>query len=302
VPRPLDGGEGQAWLDVVGLDSVHDYDPVWQRCLELGVSPTFHANGRGRGFGLRASPSNFTYNHIGHFAAAGEAVCKALFFGGVTHRFPGLRFAFLEGGVAWACQLLHDIVEHWEVRNAAALAGVDPARLDHGRLDELARAYGTDAMQRAVAARRDRRPGAGDGLVGGRPAPDDFAACGVDAVGDIAERFVEPFWFGCEAEDRLSPWAFAAAHNAFGARLHATLGSDIGHFDVRDMARVLPDAHELVHDGLMTDEDFRDFAFANAVRFFGGGNPSFFAGTAVEAEAAALLVAEGLSPAAPAPG
>ena len=31
----------------------------------------------------------------------GEAVCKALFMGGVTRRFPALKFAFLEGGVGW---------------------------------------------------------------------------------------------------------------------------------------------------------------------------------------------------------
>ena len=156
------------WLDVLGLDSAHDYDPVWQRCLELGVSPSFHANGRGVGFGLRAAPSNFTYNHIGHFAAAGEAVCKALFFGGVTHRFPDLRFAFLEGGVAWACQLLNDIVEHWELRNADALADLDPRRLDHTLLNELGQRYGNPEMQRALAARMDRPPSAKAGA-GGRP-------------------------------------------------------------------------------------------------------------------------------------
>jgi hypothetical protein len=39
------------------------------------------------------------YNHIGHFASAGHAVAKALFFGGITRRFPDLNFAFLEGGV-----------------------------------------------------------------------------------------------------------------------------------------------------------------------------------------------------------
>jgi predicted TIM-barrel fold metal-dependent hydrolase len=300
VPRPLAGddgtldGDGSVWLDVLGIDSPYDYDPVWRRCLELGVSPSFHANGRGRGFGLRASPSNFTYNHIGHFAAAGEAVCKALFFGGVTRRFPGLRFAFLEGGVAWACQLLHDLVEHWEVRNVEALGRVDPRNLDHAMLDVLAQRHGDDAMRRAVAARRLRPASPAEGLVGGRPAPDDFAACRIEQASDIAELFVRPFWFGCEAEDRLSAWAFKADHNAFGARLHATFGSDIGHFDVSDMARVLPTAHELVTEGLMSDADFADFAFANAVRFFGGTNPSFFAGTAVEAEAAAVLAEDGV--------
>ena len=43
----------------LGIDSDHDYDPVWQKCRELGMAPTFHAGGRG--FGLRNSPSNFSY-------------------------------------------------------------------------------------------------------------------------------------------------------------------------------------------------------------------------------------------------
>ncbi|MDH4148329.1 MAG: amidohydrolase family protein [Acidimicrobiia bacterium] len=290
VPRPLaggpDDGDAPVWLDLLGLDSAHDYDPVWRRCAELGVSPSFHANGRGRGFGLRAAPSNFTYNHIGHFAAADEAVCKALFFGGVTRRFPELRFAFLEGGVSWACQLLHDIVEHWELRNPDALFRVDPSRLDAVRLDDLAQRYGTEAMQRATAARRNRASNAAEALVGGRPAPDDFAACAIASPDDIAELFVRPFWFGCEAEDRLAAWAFKTEHNALGARLQATLGSDIGHFDVTDMAHVLPEAHELVEDGLMNASDFRDFSFGNAVRFFAGANARFFEGTAVEAAVA----------------
>ena len=37
------------------------------------------------------------------------------------------------------------------------------------------------------------------------------------------------------------------------------------------------------------DNDFRDFMFANAVRFWGEVNPDFFKGTAVEREAAAVL-------------
>ncbi|MFN0029039.1 MAG: amidohydrolase, partial [Acidimicrobiales bacterium] len=226
-----------------------------------------------------------------HFAAADEAVCKALFFGGVTRRFPSLRFAFLEGGVSWACQLLSDITEHWELRNVDALDRLNPKHLDWDRLEELARTYGTEAMAEAVAARRLRPANPKEGLVGGRPAPDDFAACGIVQAADIAELFVKPFWFGCEAEDRLAAWAFKSEHNAHGARLQATLGSDIGHFDVSDMSRVIPEAHELVDDGLMSDGDFRDFAFANAVRFFGGGNPRFFEGTVVQRAAAEVLAA-----------
>src|SRR3989475_627783 len=96
------------WYDVIGIDSDHDYDPVWAKCRELRVAPSFH-NGA-RSILLRNSPSNFCFNHIGHFASAGHAVAKALFFGGVTRRFPDLNFAFLEGGVGWACMLYADLI------------------------------------------------------------------------------------------------------------------------------------------------------------------------------------------------
>ena len=43
--------------DQFGLDSDYDYDPVWQKCRELGVAPTFHTGGRG--FGLRNNPTQF---------------------------------------------------------------------------------------------------------------------------------------------------------------------------------------------------------------------------------------------------
>ena len=122
-PRPVasvaaadpDAARFAVWYDPLGLDSAHDYDRLWKRCVELRVAPTFHTGMRRQG--LRLSPSSFTYNHIGHFAAAGHAVCKALFLGGVTRRFPSLRFAFLEGGVGWACMLLADLVGHWEKRS-----------------------------------------------------------------------------------------------------------------------------------------------------------------------------------------
>ena len=97
------------------------------------------------------------------------------------------------------------------------------------------------------------------------------------------------FYFGCEADDRMNAWAFNTASNPFSAQLHALFGSDVGHFDVQDMAGVLHEAHELVDDGLMNADNFRDFVFTNPVRFWGESNPDFFKGTVVEKEAAALL-------------
>ena len=117
IPRPYPGAEsvrGAKWIDTLAHDCEHDYTPVWQRCAELGISPTFHAGGQG--WGTRMSRSNYVYNHIGSFAAAGEAAARSLFFGGVPRRFPELRFAFLEGGVAWGANLYADILGHFEKR------------------------------------------------------------------------------------------------------------------------------------------------------------------------------------------
>src|SRR5262249_27161902 len=124
------------WYDVLGLDSPHDYDPLWAKCLELKIAPSFH-NGA-RSIVLRNSPSNFCYNHIGHFASASEATAKAIFLGGVTRRFPGLNFAFLEGGVGWACGLYADLIGHWEKRNRQALENTNPASLDQRALLAIA--------------------------------------------------------------------------------------------------------------------------------------------------------------------
>ena len=55
------------------------------------------------------------------------------------------------------------------------------------------------------------------------------------------------------------------------------------------MREPLAEAYELVEDGAITQDNFRDFVFTNAVRLWGTQNPDFFKGTRVEKEAAALL-------------
>jgi len=57
--------------------------------------------------------------------------------------------------------------------------------------------------------------------------------------------------------------------------------SDIGHWDVPDLRGVLPEAWELVDDGLLDEDEFRAFTCDIAVRMLTSGNPDFFAGTAV---------------------
>ncbi|HYE90361.1 MAG TPA: amidohydrolase family protein [Terriglobales bacterium] len=275
------------WYDVVGLDSPYDYDPVWRTCLELKVAPSFH-NGA-RSILLRNSPSNFCYNHIGHFASAGHAVAKALFFGGVTRRFPELNIAFLEGGVGWASMLYADLIGHWDKRNGEALKKTHPSALDVAKLLQYTEKYGAPAMVDAVRRREALDGDSGSALNGGVEDPDDFFRCKIAKKEDIKELFVPRFYFGCEADDPANAWAFNTKVNPMGARLNAIFSSDIGHFDVPDMTEVVPEAYELVEHGLLTEDDFRDFMFANAVRFWGEMDPNFFKGTAVEKEAAAVL-------------
>ena len=273
------------YQDCFGIDSAYDYDPVWAKCIELGVAPTFHSGPIG--WGSRVSVTRHQYNQIGGFAEGGEAIAKSLFFGGVTRRFPTLRFGFLEGGVTWGQSLYCRMLEHWEKRNAGEIVHLDPTRLDTAKFASLIDDYADPSVQ----AYRDRL--VADSLWSDHPDElDDWSACGLTTGRDVHDRFVPSFYFGCEGDDRMAAAAFDTRLNPYGARLNAMLGSDIGHFDVPDMRTVIVDAFKLVDKSLMTTDDFRDFAFANAVRLHGGMNPEFFTGTVVERAAAALLAAD----------
>ena len=294
VPRPIPaiersspGNGGIAtWPDVFGIDSPYNYDPVWSKCVELGVVPTFHAGTRGAAF--RTSPTNFVYNHIGHFAVAGEAVAKGLFLGGITRRFPTLKFAFLEGGVGWACSLYSDLIGHWKKRNRHALEEVNPANLDRKLMRELFERFGG----KQLAERLDQSAifdGLGATGTGNVKNLDDFSACNIERAEDIRELFTRNFYFGCEADDPINAWAFNSRTNPCRARIRTLLGSDIGHFDVVNMNEVLEEAYELVEGGLITDQDFREFVFTNPLHFWADGNPDFFKGTVLESDAAGAL-------------
>jgi hypothetical protein len=214
-------------------------------------------------------------------------MAKALFFGGVTRRFPELNFAFLEGGVGWACSLYADLIGHWDKRHRAALENTNPARLDQPALLALAEKYAQPAMLQAVR-RGDGLDDNGNGT-GGVADLDDYSRCKISRKEDFRDLYASRFYFGCEADDPINAWAFNRKANPMNTRLNALFSSDIGHFDVPDMTEVVPEAYELVEHGLLTDDDFRDFMFANAVRFWGEVNPDFFKGTVVEKQAAEVL-------------
>jgi len=274
------------WLDTFCLDSAYDYDPVWAKCVELKVAPTFHSVAMG--WGSRTSISNYMYNHIGHFAEAGEALCKALFFGGVTRRFPSLKFAFLEGGVSTGARIYADLVARWNKRNPEALENYNPANLNAELLLDLCRRYGG----RVTEGKLDQLSKASGTTINTKEAPemrDDFRLCGIEKGEDIAARFVPHFYFGCEADDPMNATAFNRKANPFGAQLRAVFSSDIGHWDVPDMTEVTEEAHELVEHGAITEDDSRDFVFTKTTTVWTGMNPGFFAGTVDEKDVNILL-------------
>src|SRR5579885_2490088 len=285
VRRPIpalansQAGHGAQWLDTFCLDSEYDYDPVWAKCVELKVAPTFHSLSMGIGF--RSSISNYMYNHIGHFAASGEALCKALFMGGVTRRFPTLKFAFLEGGVGWAAGLYADMIGHWEKRNGRQVQIYNPARIDKELFLELCHRYGGSLVEGRLATRSFTLPNADPSS--DLATRDDWSRCGIERAEDIRDLFVDHFYFGCEADDPINAAAFDTRRNPFGARLGAIFSSDIGHWDVPDMCEVSREAWELVERGVISEDDFRRFVFENPAGMWLGMNPDFFKGTVVEA-------------------
>jgi predicted TIM-barrel fold metal-dependent hydrolase len=278
------------WLDTFCMDSEYDYDPVWQKCIELKVSPAFHSFGVG--WGSRTSISNFMYNHIGHFAASAEALCKSLFFGGVTRRFPQLRFAFLEGGVGWACTVYADLVGHWEKHNVKFLDHFNPTNLDEKLMYELFAKYGGPAFAEKLANKDERSPLLWGAREEREEDLDEWARCQIERKEDVRDLFVPPFYFGCEGDDRVTAWAFDAKKQPMRARLNVIYGSDLGHWDLPDMRDAAAEAYELVEKDVISEENFRDFVFVNPVKFVTALNPDFFKGTVVE-HAVNKLLAEG---------
>jgi hypothetical protein len=198
-----------------------------------------------------------------------------------------LRFAFLEGGVGWACNLITDLVGHWERRRREAMESqVKPTNLDLQMLKDLFARYGGRAYEdkmdellgclslvepfKTVEEMTERAY---------REDVDDFGKVRVSSADELRRHFSERFYFGCEADDVMTAWAFDRHGNH---RLRPIFSSDVGHFDVVDMTTVLEEAHELVEHGLITNDDLREFVFANPARLHTAVNPDFFAGTVVE--------------------
>ena len=110
---------------------------------------------------------------------------------------------------------------------------------------------------------------------------DDFALAGIEKVEDIRARWVDPFFFGSEADDRTVAAAFNSRVHPGGVKVNAIWSSDVGHWDVPEFTEPLAETWDLVEQGVISAQDFRAFVFENPVRFYTEANPRFFEGTEV---------------------
>lgn len=281
------------WFDGFGLESLYNYDRVWKTCMDLKVAVCVHTGTMG--WPDRMSVENFVFNHMGHFAQSHHLTARSLFMGGVTARFPKLKFAFLEGGVGWACNLYGDIFGHWAKRNRKSMERhLRPTLYNRAKARRLIEQYAGDNprfrkhLDDILAQNLDPvEPNISQEALAARdPKTDDYARAKIRNPRDIARRYAENFYFGCEADDPMTLMAF---DRRAGLRLKAMMGSDIAHFDVIDASEVLEEAWEMVEHEMLTEKDFREFTFTNVVELHAGMNPDFFTGTVVEKAAAREL-------------
>jgi hypothetical protein len=188
----------------------------------------------------------------------------------------------MEGGVSWACQMCLDLIEHWEKRRRGGLQY--PSETDVAQLHHLIDRYGDQRLKANASAIMNNldafRPECSLEELG-RPehVTDDFEAAGTNSKEDVRAIFSRNFYFGCEADDRATMWAFDPR---VGVRLRPVFSSDFTHFDVPDFREVIPEAFEMMEKGFVTEQDFREFTFTNAARLHTRNNSNFFKGTVVE--------------------
>ena len=277
------------WVDTYGLESPYNYDPLWKRCVELGVNPTAHTPAY---WGGRASTVSYLNNHLGQFADSGEALLKSMMLGGVTHRFPSLKFGFLEGGVGWACRLYCDLIEHFEKRNPEAMENLHPDHLDHVRWRQLCSEYGgprfASHLRDTIAETCPTLWNVAGWSVVDREQLNEWKQSGLRRCEDIRDQFTNNFFFGCEADDRTVAWAFDQKLLPLNAKLRPMFGSDIGHWDVIELDAVVHEAHSLVERGHLTLDQFRELTFVNVAEFYSSTNAKFFERTSVASAVAGL--------------
>ena len=164
-----------------------------------------------------------------------------------------------------------DTLAHYQLRNVKALdKHLRPTNLDLDRFEELWTSYAdpgwADKIDQLI-----RSPWAGPsvstrespsrlpGLTERDAGVNEFARMGGPA--ELKAMFADNFFFGAEAEDRTTAFAF---DNPLGFDFARRWGptSAIGTSPV--MADVMTEAYELVTDGVLTESQFKSFVYSQS--------------------------------------
>ncbi|UJL34690.1 amidohydrolase family protein [Cylindrospermopsis raciborskii Cr2010] len=287
-----------SYIDFYGIDSEYDYDPFWAKVVELGVPVTTHYGSQG--WTGRSSISNYMNNHIGHFADGSQAFAKALFFGGVTKRFPKLRVGMLEGGADWGAHVYIHLVDRFSKRSLNGLQNYNPDLANSHELYELFLKFGAELLEGYSLSKEElTRSVLGSSFTRFSRSPvgselEDFAAAGIESIEDIRDRWVNSFFFGSESDDRTIASAFNNRANPLNVKINAIYSSDVGHWDVPDLTDPLAESWDLVQEGVLSEDDFQAYVFGNPYKFYTEANPDFFQGTVIESKVARSLKVESL--------
>lgn len=101
-----------------------DFAPLLAEAERLGVALGVHgAPGLYLAGGTSDQLDSFTLVHVFANRSMQQMALAKLLFDGTLDRFPKLRMGFLEAGVGWLPDLMHNLREHWEKR----VAGFDPS-------------------------------------------------------------------------------------------------------------------------------------------------------------------------------
>lgn len=217
----------------------------------------------------------------------GETLAKALFFGGVTRRFPRLRIGLLEAGAAWGVGVYRQLCDAFGRRSRRAIQRGNPALLDREEFHRYWREYGAELWRDREYSKDELATLAFGCLASASEQPndvDDFALAGVENEHDIHDRFVNNFWFGTGPDDPSVASAFNVRDNPLGAELRPIWGTDLGHWDAPDSSEALADTRELVERGILSEDQFAKVVFSNPHAFYTDLAPDFFQGTTLESK------------------
>ena len=264
-------------LDTFGVDSAFDYDPLWAKCVELGVAPVFHivaamASGDAIGDELRLQP----HRRLGGEPRVAVQVAVPV---GRDASLPDVALRVPRGrrGLGLQPVLRHrrSLGEAQRARRSARSTPICSTSTRSSRCSTATAtsASGAHSKSSARTSRARPRARAARRVRGGRMRR---------SVEDIRDRFVPNFYFGCEADDRLVAWAFAERCNPLGRAAPSDLR--LRHLAL-GRARHDPAGRggfELVEDGVIGEVSSEELMFLNPARLHAGMNPAFFDGTVCE--------------------